>query len=547
MRGRQVFMESLLAHDVQFIFGNPGTTENAVIDGMIDYPDLTYIIALHEGVALGAATFYAQASGRTAVVNLHAAPGLGNAIGLLFGAVRANAPMVVTAGQQDTRMRLREPVLSDDLVAMAAPVTKWSAQVEHADEISLALRRAFKIAAAPPRGPVFLSLPMDVMEQETEIAAAGPGGTGRMGAADPAAIAEAAGLLAGARHPLIIAGDGVAQAGADGGLARLAEVAGAEIWFEPSRGRVPLDTTHGAVRGSLPFDTVATRGIFADADVIVLIGGRFFEELWFDPGGLFAPATKSIEIEESYPALAHSHAVSVGLIGDLDATTGALAEALGGAADKPSREAATERLARMKAAKAGAHRQSPPAEAASDRVSVALAMESLRAGLPADAVIVDESFSTRRELNQAFDFAGPGDFFAGRGGGIGQGLAGAIGVQLAYPERRVVAVSGDGSAMYAIQALWSAAHHDLPIIFVIMANGEYGVLKRNLDEWRRRFAMTSNRSNPHMDISRPRLDFVALAQGMGVGAVRVEQNADLAPALRDALDAKHPYLIELVI
>jgi benzoylformate decarboxylase len=385
------------------------------------------------------------------------------------------------------------------------------------------------------------------MEEDTAITASGPGGTGRMGAANPAAIAEAASFLREARHPLIVAGDGVAQTGADAALARLAEIAGAEVWFEPSRGRVPLDTNHAAVRGSLPFDTVATREIFAEADVFVLIGGRFFEELWFDPGGLFAQGAKTIEIEESYPALAHSRGVSVGLIGELGATISALADAVPGAADKTIHTAPADRLAAMKTAKAGAIRRNPPVQAASDRVSVGLAMETIRQSMPADTVIVDESFSTRRELNQALDFRGPADFFAGRGGGIGQGLAGAIGVQLAYPDRRVLAVSGDGSAMYAIQALWSAAHHDLPIIFLIMANGQYGVLKRNLDEWRRRFALSSNRPNPQMDIALPPLDFIALAQGMGVTGIRVKRNADLAPALRTAFDCKQPYLIELVI
>ncbi|MDP6175331.1 MAG: thiamine pyrophosphate-binding protein, partial [Rhodospirillales bacterium] len=356
MRGRQVFMESLLAHDVEFIFGNPGTTENAVVDGMVDYPDLSFVLALHEGVALAAATFYAQASGNTAVVNLHAAPGLGNAIGLIFGALRANAPMVVTAGQQDIRMRLREPVLSHDLVSMASSVTKWSAQVERADEMSLAMRRAFKIAAAPPRGPVFLSLPMDVMEEETTITAVGPGGTLSQGAADPTAFQNAADLLAGADHPIIVAGDNVAQAGADGAVAKLAEAAGAQVWFEPSRARQPLDSTHPAVRGSLPFDTLATRAIFDEGDVFLLIGGRFFEELWFDGGGVFPEGGKIIEIEESHGSLAHSHAADVGLIGDLGATASALADSLAGKVGE-----ASERLATMGEAKAKKAPSNPPA------------------------------------------------------------------------------------------------------------------------------------------------------------------------------------------
>ena len=177
MRGRQVFMESLRAHGVQKIFGNPGTTENPLLDSLLDYPDVDYVVALHEGVAVSAASFYAHAAGRPAVVNLHVAPGLGNAIGAIYGALKARSPLVVTAGQQDTRMRLRAPLLGHDLVAMAAPVTKWAAEPASADEMGPLLQRAFKVASEPPAGPVFVALPINVMEQDTDIEPTTMGGT----------------------------------------------------------------------------------------------------------------------------------------------------------------------------------------------------------------------------------------------------------------------------------------------------------------------------------------------------------------------------------
>jgi len=175
MRGKQVLMESLIAHGVEHVFGNPGTTESPILDALLDYPQLRYIVALHEGVALGAASYYALASGKTGVVNLHVAPGLGNALGMLYNAFKARAPLVVTAGQQDTRLRLRGPVLGHDLVAMAAPLTKWSVQVERADEFALIMHRALKIATDPPAGPVFVALPIDVLEQETDVEPFPPG------------------------------------------------------------------------------------------------------------------------------------------------------------------------------------------------------------------------------------------------------------------------------------------------------------------------------------------------------------------------------------
>ena len=167
MRGRQVFMESLIAHGVDRIFGNPGTTESPLLDSLAAYPSIRYVTALQESIAMCAASFYAQASGKTGIVSLHVAPGLGNAMGMLYCAMRANSPVIVTAGQQDTRLRLADPVLGHDLVSMAAPLTKWSVQVERADEMAPILRRAFKVAHDGPPGPVFIGLPIDVMEQET--------------------------------------------------------------------------------------------------------------------------------------------------------------------------------------------------------------------------------------------------------------------------------------------------------------------------------------------------------------------------------------------
>ena len=189
MRGRQVFMQTLVNHGVDRIFGNPGTTESPLLDSLLDYPSIEYIVHLHEGVAVGAANFYAQASGRTAFVNLHVAPGLGNAIGMIYGALKNNSPMVVTAGQQDTRLRLRDPVLGHDLPAIAAPVTKWSVQVERADELGPILQRAFKIANEAPAGPVFVALPINVMEQETDIPPGKPATLFAASRPDPAGIA----------------------------------------------------------------------------------------------------------------------------------------------------------------------------------------------------------------------------------------------------------------------------------------------------------------------------------------------------------------------
>jgi benzoylformate decarboxylase len=550
MRGRQVFMDSLVAHAVEYVFGNPGTTESPVLDTLLDAPGLRYIVALHEGVALGAASYYAQASGKTGVVSLHVAPGLGNAIGMLYDALKASSPLVVTAGQQDTRLRLREPVLGHDLVAMAAPVTKWSVQAERADELALLLRRAFKVAHDPPTGPVFVGLPIDVLEQETDEGAAASGALYRAAPPDPAGIAAAAELLLAGRGPVIVAGDDVARGGAQAELVALAERTGASVWSEGLRLHVTAPTAHPNYRGTLPFDAAALRRALEGADLVLLVGGPFFEEVWFTPGSPFPPGAAVLQIEEAPARLAVNFPLRLGVIGRPREALAALRAAVEAGATPAFRTAAAERNAACRALKereAAAQRQRAEKRWGTEPMSMPRAMAELRDALPANAIVVDEAITASLDLARTLTFAHPGDYFGARGGGIGQALPGALGVKLAHPGRPVIAVSGDGSAMYSIQALWTAAHHALAVVFVILSNQEYRILKHNMDTYRQRFGEKPDRPYPHMDLVPPELGFVDLARGMGVPGVRVDRAADLRPALAEALRAGGPYLVDVRI
>lgn len=550
MRGGQVFMDGLVGHGVDCIFGNPGTTENSLLDRLIDAPQIEYYVALHEGVAVCAASFYAQASGKTGIVNLHVAPGLGNGIGMMYGALKANSPMIVTAGQQDTRMRLREPLLSHDLVAMAAPVTKWSAEPRSADEIGPMLRRAFKVANEPPRGPVFMSLPVDVMEQETDV---GPstGGDLRYGAvADADGIKQLARSLTASAHPAILVGDDVATEGASAALIQLAEKTGASVWHQGLRVQISFPNTHPNYRGRLPFEAAGIAQALAAHDLIVLTGGPFFEEIWFDAVSALPDKATVVQLESNYQRIALNYSPDLGLIGNLRATLERLVQELEPIADAGFQEAAAARNTQLAAD------QQATREAAADRLerqgdavpmTPARAVHEMSQALPDGTIVVDESITASLEVGTQFDYNGPGDFFAGAGGGIGQGIAGAVGVQVAQPDRRVLAVSGDGSAMYSIQALWTAVHHRLPIVFVILSNHEYRILKHNLDIYRQRFDAQSNKPYPHMDLTSPVLGFPAIAQGMGMDAETVAHPGEIADALERAFAANAPYLIEIEI
>lgn len=551
MRARQVLMESLKAHGVNHIFGNPGTTESPLLDSLSAFPSLRYVTALHESIALCAASYYAQASGKTGVVSLHVAPGLGNAIGMIYGALRAGSPLVVTAGQQDTRMRLNNPVLGHDLVGMAAPVTKWSVQVERGDEMGPLLARAFKIAHDGVPGPVFVSLPIDVMEHETAVGPTTAGGLGRTPLPEPSVLDQMAARLAAAARPVIVCGDDVARNHATAALVKLAETLGAHVWLEGVlRMHNPFPTAHPSARLMLGTDAQTTRKMLGDADCILLVGGPFFEDVWFAPGSPFPAGAKVLQIEASAERLAQNHALDIGIVGDIRPALDGLAQRVSQIGGEALKGAAAKRNAALKALKERENAaQKERAEKSWNRTPASMprVMAEIKAAMPSGAIVVDESITASIDLARTIDFAGPGDYYGSKGGGIGQGLAGALGVAVAHPDRPIVCISGDGSAMYSIQSLWTAAHCDLPIVFVILVNREYRVLKHNIDVYRQRFGISSQEPYAHMDLGKPPLGFVEMAAGMGVAGTRVTSPDEIGAALKAAFASRGPHVVEIAI
>ena len=546
MRGYQVLMQSFVGHGVSCIFGNPGTTENPLLEGLIDTPEITYYTALHEGVAVTAASFYAQASGKTGVVNLHVAPGLGNGLGSLYGALKANSPLLITAGQQDTRMRLRTPLLSHDLVAMAAPLTKWSAEAQHADEVAPLLRRAFKIAHEAPMGPVFLALPVDVMSQETETIALYAGDLRTTLRPDPDGISALAEMILASQRPVILTGDDVARDGAFETLVTFAEQIGASVWDEGLRAQLSFPNQHPNYQGRLAFDASGLHKQLSQYDLAILVGLPCFEDIWFDPIDAFPETTTVVQLMSAPQQLAANFPVKLGLAGSLRTTLADLVAALKAIASSSYQEAAAERNDTLRAAQEEADARRRARASDDSPLTSGQALRVLSEGLPENVVVVDESITAVRAMD-AFKYRAPGDYYSGRGGGIGQGIAGAIGVSVAHPDRRIVAVSGDGSAMYSVQALWTAAHYALPILFVILANRQYRVLKLNMDTYRRRFDVSIDRPYAHMDLAAPDLSFTDMARGMGVPAISVDSAEKLRDGLKDALKTSGPFVVEICV
>ncbi len=549
MRGRQIFMDSLRAHGVEKIFGNPGTTENPLLDSLIDYPDISYVTSLHEGIAVSAASFYTQSANKPAVVNLHVAPGLGNGIGSIYGALKARSPLVITAGQQDTRMRMRSPLLSHDLAAMAAPVTKWSVEPASADELGPIMQRAFKVAQEHPTGPVFVALPIDVMEQESDIGASTMGNAFDAVTPDAGGIEQLQDLLQAANSPVIIAGDEVARSGAFHTLVLLAEQLGAPVYNEPLRAQLAFPNNHPSYAGRLGLEASTIKQTLAGHDLVLMIGGVQLEEVWYDNCEPFPDGAKRVQIECTRAELAIDHRIDLGLYGDLAETlTLAVAaiQALSGDYRSQARTRNEAIAARREKSQAAAQASLDKAWDASP-MAPARALHELATALPDNSIVVDESITASVELARVFSFKQPGDYIGGRGGGIGQGIAGAIGVQVAQPDRTVIALTGDGSAMYSITALWSAAHHNLPILFVVLSNREYRVLKHNMDIYRARFNTNSNKPYPNMDLTNPTLGFVEVAAGFGMQAEQITDATTIGERVSALLATNKPALLDIVV
>jgi len=357
-------------------------------------------------------------------------------------------------------------------------------------------------------------------------------------------------LILSRESPAIVAGDDIASRRAHRALTQLAEQTGASVYLEGLRSQMPMASDHPNLCSWVGFEAGSIRRALAGHDVVMLIGGPFFEEVWFDAVDAIPDGTITIQIEESPGRLARNFPLSLGVVGHLGETLTLLNAAIAEKASADFQAASKDRNQRLQEQKA-ARQQALEArlQALWDTtpMSPARAMLEIGGALPDDAVVVDESVTAMLDVAQSFKLERPGDYYAGRGGGIGQGIAGALGVKIAHPDRPVVALSGDGSAMYSIQALWTAAHHDLGILFVILSNREYRVLKHNLDNYRQRFDVPSDRPYPHMDLDHPVLGFAEMARGMGVQARLASTPEELRPAVREALSTRGPYLLDVVV
>lgn len=550
LTGIEAFVNVLTAAGIDRIFGNPGTTELPLNDALAADHRLKYVLGIHEIPVVAMADGFAMASGQVAVVNVHIACGLGNAMGMLYNAHIEGTPLLLTAGQQDRRLALGEPVLWGQLTEVARPWTKWSYEVQRAEDVAAATRRALQIALTPPTGPVFLSLPVDVQTDaiESDDVPWAPAALSTRVRPDRRAVRRIVDCLQEARNPVILAGSRVAESGerqsfgeaprAAELLVQLAEHLGCRVITEAtsSHGRLPIDSAHPCYGGRLPLWSNEIRKLLEPHDTILAIGLDLFRTYIHDEprDQPFAPDKTWLQIDGNAYQLGKNFPVDVGVLGDIEFALADLLAALpaDAAADKGGRR------------KSPSHTIAAPDSDA--ELTPATLMSVVALALPDDAAVVEEAVTTHGNYLETHGvLRNPRRLFAHRGWALGWGIGCAIGVQLAWPDVKVLGLIGDGAAMYGIQGLWTAAKYRAPVVFLICNNRQYKILK----DCSGRMPLDNFADHGYlgMDLDQPLIDFVALSESLGVRATRVQTAGQLRQALQDAFDDDRPCLIDAAV
>ena len=543
--GREAFLALLESEGVSHLFGNPGTTELPIMAALPDRPAITYVMALQEALVVAMADGYSRASGNLSVCNVHVVPGLGNAMGSLYNAKWMGSPVIVTAGQQEQGHGLTEPMLYAPLVPIAQPLVKWAVEVTRLRDLPRIVRRAAKVATTPPTGPVFISLPGDILNEQDALELGQPTRVDTAGRPSDAALDRLADRLLAARRPVIVAGHEIATADALGEAAAFAEVLGAPVYQQTVCDGAHFRSEHPAFMGALTRDQRHVRETLSPYDLMFCIGSdvlrmSVFSETDPMPDGmaLVQIGLRDWEMGKNYPA-------EIALRADVKDTLVALASLIERKRGAEGARKAAAAIAALKTSNWSANREAVRADALKGAGETPmppdLAMLRIVDALPEDAVIVEEGILSARALPALYPFRDTKAYFGLGSGGIGFAMAGAVGVQLALPGRPVVAVIGDGSAMYSIQALWTAANAKLPITYVIANNGGYRIIKERLKSFHGVESYTG------MEFRDPPIDFTGLARSMGVTALRITEPDEIAPAIADSTLRNGPTLLDIVV
>ena len=547
MTGKRALMEMLRAEGVEYIFGNPGTSEGPILHELENYPDIRYILTTQEGAAMGMADAYARYRGLPAFVNLHIETGLANGISLLANAAEGGTPLVLTSANKDIR-KLAEG--RTNLVEMVSQFCKWSAEVTHPEQVPSVLRRAFNEAKTPPTGPTYVGFSANALDDEADVEIL-PSQQGYFRITpDAHAIRAAAAILAEAQNPVLLVGDRVGQSTASAEAVSLAETLGAKV-YATSFSHLNFPTSHPQFLGITSPAMPEGKAALHSADAVVAVGTPVFPSFFYFSGRALNAHTSLVHIDSSPAEIGKSEPTDVGIIADPKVALAALTDTLQSVMCGAAKEAATGRsaiVAAQKSAQKAAWQARLEQRWDITPMSSERMMIEIAAALPNNTIIVDDAVTTRASLFGAMDFDTPGSLLGITGGALGWGMGGALGVKMANPDNPVLAMVGDGSSMMTIQALWTAANANIPVIYVICNNKAYRVLKLNMNLYQSHILRQQNPTSQYIGMDFPtQLNIAGMAQAMGVYACKIQNPADIAPALNHALQLGKPALLDISI
>ncbi len=547
-RGAEMLLETLHSEGVEYIFGNPGTTELPLMDALVEWPAIHYVLALQEASAVAMADGYAQASGRPGFLNLHTAGGLGHGMGNLLNASVSQTPLVVTAGQQDTRHSLTDPLLYGDLVGIARPAVKWAHEVTDVRQLPVLVRRAFNDARAAPTGPVFLSLPMDVMEAMTDAPIADPSVVDRAAVAGSLETLAALFAQVAPGRLLIIAGDEIHGADAAAEVVALAEMLGSPVYGSSWPSRIPYPTSHPLWAGNLPSNAGEIADVLGGYDAVFALGGKSLITVLYTETSAVPPGCAVFQMSADVRDLGRTYPTRLSVVGDIKASLRAFAPILARAiaGSEPARAGLLAAAAERRATARRQRSDLAASQFAAPRITPLVAAREAARAIGPDVAIVDEAVATSLHLRGFLDSPSARQYAFLRGGCLGWGMPAAIGCSLGLGREPVVSLVGDGAALYSPQALWTAAHERLPVTFVVMNNREYNILK-NFMRGQPGYASVRRNRFIAMDMVDPAIDFPGLGAAMGVPSRRIERAADIAPAIEAGIASRAPNLIEVMI
>ena len=543
--GRSAFLSILKSEGVTHLFGNPGTTELPIMHALKDYPEIKYILGLQESIVVAMADGYSRATGKLSVCNVHVAPGLGNAMGAIYNAKFVGSPVIITAGQQEQGHGLMEPMLYGPLVQMAEPLVKWAIEVTRLEDLPRILRRAAKIALAPPTGPVFISLPGDILNAEAKLDLGKPSRIQYNISPDKETLEDIKNRILQANNPVIISGHEIAQTDSFSEITKFSEIIGAPVYQQTVPHGSHYPSEHKTYVGTMPRSQSEVKKILENYDLLICVGSDVLRmSVWSSTEPL--PKNMSIiHIGIRDWELAKNYHTEQAILGNVKTTLLNLNKTIANNLNKKYKNNANRRIKEIEKINWSKNKKNLTSTTLKDKDIIPITpdwlMMTLAENISNNNIVVEEALVSSRSLLNFLPFKNSKDFYGLASGGIGWAVSGCIGVSLANNNKTIVAIIGDGSSMYAIQSIWTAAHYNLPIIYVIANNQSYRIIKERLEGFH------NNTNFVGMDFNKPKIDFVKLGNSMGVESKQVSEPTELKSLFKKAFKYKKPYLIEVMV